>query len=66
MIVLFPDPFVSEQSMAQCLEDWPIGLFFLMALISTDQAQRWMGMKNWKRLHFLEVIGFGRSFYSPE
>jgi DMSO/TMAO reductase YedYZ heme-binding membrane subunit len=29
------------------------GFVFLMALTSTDQAQRWMGMKNWKRLHFV-------------
>ena len=24
-----------------------------MALTSTDQAQSWMGMKNWARLHFV-------------
>ena len=24
-----------------------------MALTPTDQAQRWMGIKNWKRLHFV-------------
>jgi DMSO/TMAO reductase YedYZ heme-binding membrane subunit len=29
------------------------GFVLLMALTSTDQAQRWMGMKTWKRLHFV-------------
>ena len=54
MTVFFPDPFVREQSMAQ----WVFGglayaFVMLMALTSTDQAQHWMGMKNWKRLHFV-------------
>jgi DMSO/TMAO reductase YedYZ heme-binding membrane subunit len=54
MTVLFPDPFVSEQSMAQWVfGGLAYGFVFLMALTSTDQAQRWMGMKNWKRLHFV-------------
>ena len=48
MTVLFPDPFVSEQSMAQWVfGGLAYGFIFLMALTSTDQAQRWMGMKNW-------------------
>ena len=54
MTVLFPDPFVSEQSMAQWVfGGLAYGFVFLMALTSTDQAQRWMGIKNWKRLHFV-------------
>ena len=53
MTVLFPDPFVSQQSMAQ----WVFGglayrFVFLMALTSSDQVQHWMGMMSWKRLHF--------------
>ncbi|WP_413359073.1 hypothetical protein [Prochlorococcus sp. MIT 1201] len=27
---------------------------FLMALTSTDRAQQWMGMKNWKRLNWID------------
>ena len=54
MTVLFPDPFVSQQSMAQWVfGGLAYGFVFLMALTSTDQAQHWMGMKNWKRLPFL-------------
>lgn len=54
MSAFFPDPFLREQSMGQ----WVFGglayvFVFLMALTSTDQAQHWMGMKNWKRLHFI-------------
>ena len=54
MSVLFPDPFLGEQSLGQ----WVFGglayvFVLLMALTSTDQAQHWMGMKNWKRLHFV-------------
>ena len=53
MTVVFPDPFVSQQSMAQ----WVFGglayrFVFLMALTSSDQVQHWMGMMSWKRLHF--------------
>ena len=51
----FPDPFLSEQPAGK----WFVGglaylLIALMALTSTNAAQRWMGMKHWKRLH---VIG---------
>ena len=54
MTVFFPDPFVREQSMAQWVfGGLAYGFVMLMALISTDQAQHWMGMKNWKRLHFV-------------
>ena len=54
MTVFFPDPFVREQSMAQWVfGGLAYGFVLLMALTSTDQAQRWMGMKNWKRLHFV-------------
>ena len=54
MSVLFPDPFLGEQSLGQ----WVFGglayvFVLLMAFTSTDQAQHWMGMKNWKRLHFV-------------
>ena len=50
----FPEPFLSDQSKAQ----WVFGglgyLFVgLLALTSTDQAQKWMGLQNWKRLHFM-------------
>ena len=50
----FPEPFLSDQSKAQ----WVFGglgyLFVaLMALTSTDQAQKCMGLQNWKRLHFI-------------
>ena len=62
MTVVFPDPFVSQQSMAQWVfGGLAYGFVFLMALTSTDQAQHWMGMKNWKRLHFVGVIGSGCS-----
>ena len=52
--VWFPEPFLREQSLGQ----WMFGglayvFVFLMALTSTDRAQHWMGMKNWKRLHFI-------------
>ena len=54
MTVLILDPFVSQQSMAQWVfGGLAYGFVFLMALTSTDQAQHWMGMKNWKRLHFV-------------
>ena len=54
MTVFFPDPFVREQSMAQWVfGGLAYGFVMLMALTSTDQAQHWMGMKNWKRLHFV-------------
>ena len=54
MTVLFPNPFVSEHSMAQWVfGGLTYGFVFLMALTPTDQAQRWMGMENWKRLHFV-------------
>jgi hypothetical protein len=54
MTVLFPDPFVSQQSMAQWVFDGlAYGFVFLMALTSTDQAQHWMEMKNCKRLRFV-------------
>ena len=52
MTVFFPDPFVRDQSMAQWVfGGLAYGFVLLMALTSTDQAQRWMGMKTWKRLH---------------
>ena len=54
MTVFFPDPFVREQSMAQWVfGGLAYGFVMLMALTSTNQAQHWMGMKNWKRLHFV-------------
>ena len=54
MTVFFPDPFVRDQSMAQWVfGELAYGFVLLMALTSTDQAQRWMGMKTWKRLHFV-------------
>ena len=51
----FPDPFLSEQPAGK----WLVGgvaylLIALMALTSPNAAQRWMGMKHWKRLN---VIG---------
>ena len=51
----FPDPFLSQQPAGK----WLVGgvaylLIALVALTSTNAAQRWMGMKHWKRLH---VIG---------
>lgn len=51
----FPDPFLNEQPEGK----WLVGgvaylLIALMALTSTNAAQRWMSMKHWKRLH---VIG---------
>ena len=51
----FPDPFLSEQSAGKWLLGG-VGYLFvaLMALTSTNKAQRWMGMKHWRRLH---VIG---------
>lgn len=50
----FPEPFLSEQSTGK----WVFGglgylFLLLMALTSTNSAQRWMGMKNWKRLHLV-------------
>jgi len=66
MTVFFPDPFVREQSMAQWVfGGLAYGFVLLMALTSTDQAQHWMGMKNWKRLHFVGFTGSGRFFCSP-
>ena len=54
MTVFFQDPFVRDQSMAQWVfGGLAYGFVLLMALTSTDQAQRWMGMKTWKRLHFV-------------
>ena len=54
MTVFFPDPFVRDQSMAQWVfGGLAYGFVLLMALTSTDQAQRWMGMKTWKCLHFV-------------
>ncbi len=54
MTVFFPDPFVRDQSMAQWVfGGLAYGFVLLLALTSTDQAQRWMGMKTWKRLHFV-------------
>ena len=54
MTVFFPDPFVRDQSMAQWVfGGLAYGFVLLMALTSTDQAQLWMGMKTWKRLHFV-------------
>ena len=54
MTVFFPDPFVRDQSMAQWVfGGLAYGFVLLMALTSTDQAQRWMVMKTWKSLHFV-------------
>ena len=51
----FPNPFLSEQSAGKWLMGGVAYLFVaLMALTSTNAAQRWMGMKHWTRLH---VIG---------
>ena len=44
MTVVFPDPFISQLSMAQWVfGGFAYGFVFLMALVSTDQAQHWMG-----------------------
>ncbi|QNI77558.1 hypothetical protein [Synechococcus sp. MVIR-18-1] len=52
--LLFPDPFLREQSLGQWLFGGLAYMFvFLMALTSTNQAQHWMGMKSWKRLHYV-------------
>ena len=54
MSLLFPDPFLAEQSLGQWLFGGLAYMFvLLMALTSTNQAQHWMGMKNWKRLHYV-------------
>ena len=54
MTVFFPDPFVRDQSMAQWVfGGLAYGFVLLMALTPTDRDQHWMGMKNWKRLHFV-------------
>ena len=54
MSLLFPNPFLREQSLGQWLFGGLAYVFvFLMALTSTDQAQHWMGMKNGKRLHYV-------------
>ena len=52
--LVFPEPFLSEQSTGKWLFGG-LGYVFvlLMALTSTNSAQRWMGMKNWKRLHLV-------------
>ena len=51
----FPDPFLSEQPAAKWLVGGLAYLFIaLMALTSTNSAQQWIGMKDWRRLH---VIG---------
>ena len=55
MSFAFPNPFLSEQSAGKWLMGGVAYLFVaLMALTSTNAAQRWMGMKHWTRLH---VIG---------
>ena len=54
MSLLFPDPFLAEQSLGQWLFGGLAYMFvLLMALTSTNQAQHWMGMKSWKRLHYV-------------
>lgn len=54
MSLLFPNPFLREQSLGQWLFGGLAYVFvFLMALTSTDHAQHWMGMKRWKRLHYV-------------
>ena len=54
MSILFPNPFLREQSLGQWLFGGLAYVFvFLMALTSTDHAQHWMGMKSWKRLHYV-------------
>lgn len=54
MTVFFPDPFVRDQSMAQWVfGGLAYGFVLLIAPTSTNQAQRWMGMKTWKPLHFV-------------
>ena len=50
----FPEPFLSQQSLGK----WVFGglgyaFVLLMAGTSTNSAQRWMGMKSWKRLHLV-------------
>ena len=54
MSIDFPDPFLSQQPAGKWLLGG-VGYLFvaLMALTSTNTAQRWMGMKNWKRLHLV-------------
>jgi hypothetical protein len=54
MSVLFPNPFLREQSLGQWLFGGLCYMFvFLMSLTSTDHAQHWMGMKSWERLHYV-------------
>ena len=54
MSIDFPDPFLSQQPAGKWLLGG-VGYLFvaLMAMTSTNAAQRWMGMKNWKRLHLV-------------
>jgi len=52
--MVFPEPFLSDQARSQ----WTVGglgyaFIALMALTSSDYAQKSMGMKNWKRLHLV-------------
>ena len=59
----FPDPFLSQQPLGK----WLTGgvtyfLIVLMALTSTNAAQRWMGMKHWKRLHVIGSYGIWAEF----
>ena len=52
--LVFSEPFLEDQANSQ----WIIGgigyvCIALMALTSSDKAQHWMGIKNWKKLHLI-------------
>ena len=52
--LVFSEPFLEDQANSQ----WIIGgigyvFIALMALTSSDKAQHWMGIKNWKKLHLI-------------
>ena len=52
--LVFPEPFLKDQSKSQWIFGG-LGYVFiaLLALTSSDRAQKWMGMKHWKRLHLI-------------
>jgi len=54
--IVFPEPFLEDQARSQWIFGG-IGYVFvaLMALTSSDKAQDWLGMKNWKKLHLIGV-----------
>ena len=60
----FPDPFLSGQPAGKWLLGG-IGYLFvaLMAMTSSNAAQRWMGMKHWKRLHLIGSYWLWAQFF---